>query len=343
MGPVQPQTSRTDRPRRGRRIARWVTAGVLVALVVVPLLWPVPELEDTVEPAELAGPDSRFVEIEGIDYHYVRSGEATCAVVFIHGAGAWTFSWEPVLDDIALRCTTVAFDRPGFGLTERPLRGDWDGPNPYTPATQADHTIALLDALGIEKAVLVGHSAGGGIATLAAARHPERIIGVVLEAPAIYVEGGPPGWVAALMRHVPSAERMGRLAMRTYLTEERGERLVRGAWADPDSVPAEVIDGYRVPLRANDWDRALWELVVAPRGESPADVLPLLVDIPTLVVAGDADTYVSYEQSARVAEALGAPLETFEDTGHIPHEERPERFASVLYRFLDDLEEAGVL
>lgn len=325
--------------RRAARVVVGVVLALLAALAVVPLLWPVPELEDTVEPAALAGPDSRFVEIEGIEYHYVRSGEATCAVILLHGAGAWTFSWKPVLDDIAQRCTVVAYDRPAFGLTGRPL--SWSGPNPYDPATQADHTIALMDALDIERAVLVGHSAGGAVATLAAERHPERVIGLVLEAPAVFVSGGPPALLRPLLR-TPQAKRIGPLFLRRVLDGDTGERAVRGAWADPQAVPDEVIAGYQVPLRARDWDRALWEWTAAPRSADPADAVTG-IRVPTLVVAGDRDTYVPYEQSAQVAEALGAPLKTFEGTGHIPHEERPERFASVLYRFLDDLEESGVL
>ncbi len=340
--PARPETAPPRRPPRGpaRRTRRTVAAALIVALLaalVVPLLWPVPPLPDAVEAAELAGPESRFVEVEGITYHYRLEGDDPCAVLFLHGFGASLFSWRESVADASARCTAVAFDRPAFGLTERPLDGEWEGPNPYSPTTQADHAIALMDALGIERAVLVGHSAGGAIAVIAAARHPERVRGLVLEAPAVLSSGGTPRLVRPLLA-TPQARRVGPLVLRRTLGGTRGEELVRAAWADPDAVSAETIEGYRRPLQVRDWDRALWELVIAPRPDDPAELLSG-VECPVLVIAGTEDRAVPFEDSARVAELLDARLATFEGVGHIPHEEAPERFASELYRFLDDLDE----
>ena len=330
-----------SRRSRALRIIAWVLVGLLVALLFIPLVWPVPEIPDAVEPADLAGPDSRFVEVGGLDYHYVSAGDDPCTVIFLHGFGASVFSWRETIPDAAARCTAIALDRPAFGLTERPLRGEWDGPNPYSPTTQADHTIELMDALGIDQAVLVGHSAGGAIAVLAAARHPDRVSGLVLEAPAIYRGGGTPRLLRPLLA-TPQARRIGPLLLRRTLGGDSGADLVRAAWADPSAVTDEVIEGYRAPLAIRDWDRALWELTIAPRPDDPVDALDA-VECPVLVVAGTEDRAVPYDDSVRVAEALGARLATFEETGHIPHEERPERFATELYRFLDDLDERGLL
>ncbi len=325
--------------RRGRRLVAIAVAAVLLAVLIVPLVWPVPPIPDTVEPTALAGPDSLFVEVAGIEYHVVIAGDEPCAVIYLHGFGASVFSWRETIADTSVRCTAIALDRPAFGLTERPLRGAWDGPNPYSPTTQADHTIALMDELGIERAVLVGHSAGGAVAALAAARYPERVRGLVLEAPAILHGGGTPAFVRPLLA-TPQARRIGPLLLRRSLAGDRGEDLVRAAWANTDAVTDETIEGYRLPLRVHDWDRALWELVIAPRPDDPADLLGE-IECPVLVVAGTEDRAVPYEDSARVAEILGARLATFEGIGHIPHEEAPERFASEIYRFLDDLTESG--
>ncbi|MDF1542718.1 MAG: alpha/beta hydrolase [Anaerosomatales bacterium] len=336
--PPDPSVAAPPRHGRARRLIAWVLLGLLAALLFVPLLWPVPEVPGAVEPRELAGPDSLFVEVGGVEHHYVRSGTGGRVVIFLHGFGASTFSWRDTLPDIAARATAIAFDRPGFGLTERKLRGEWEGPNPYSPTTQADNVIGLMDELGISQAVLVGHSAGGTIAVLAAARHPERVSGLVLEAPAIYTEGGAPRFVRPLLA-TPQARRIGPLIVRRALAGDTGERLVRAAWADPSAVTDEVIEGYRAPLAIRDWDRALWELTIAPRPDRAADALDS-IECPVLVVAGTEDGTVPYADSARVAEVLGARLATFEDTGHIPHEERPERFATELFRFLDELDPA---
>jgi pimeloyl-ACP methyl ester carboxylesterase len=334
MEPLDPPTP--ARRRRVLPVLGWAFIVLLALLLVVPLVWPVPDVPDAVEAADLAGPDSRFVEVGGVTYHYVRFGEGEPAVIFLHGFGASTFSWRDILPDIAERRQVVAFDRPAFGLTGRPLRGEWEGPNPYGLTAQADNTVALMDELGIGQAVLVGHSAGGAVAVLAAARHPDRISGLVLEAPAILAGGGTPSWIRPLLA-TPQARRIGPLFVRRILSGDSGADFVRAAWADPSAVTDEGIEGYRAPLTIRDWDKALWELTIAPRPDAPADALGL-IECPVLVVAGTEDGAVPYEDSVRVAEILGARLATFEETGHLPHEERPERFTTELYRFLDELE-----
>lgn len=335
------ETEQRHRGRRGWRILGWVLLALFAAATVLPLVWPLGRTPEGVDPTELAGPASRFVDIDGVWYHYERAGEEECTVIFLHGFGASTFSWRDTLADASARCTAIAFDRPGFGLTERPLGEDIGDPNPYSQTTQAEHVIELMDALGIEKAVLVGHSAGGTVAVLTAARHPERIIGLVLEAPAVLTGGGTPRLIRPILA-TPQARRVGPAFVRRVFDGPRGERFLRSAWADPDALTDEIIAGYRVPLEVRDWDRALWELTIAPRPDDPAELLDL-VTVPTLVVAGTEDTIVPYADSVRVAEILGARFAPFEETGHIPHEERPDRFVNELYRFLDDLDDSGVL
>ncbi|MBW6469392.1 MAG: hypothetical protein K0B85_09580, partial [Coriobacteriia bacterium] len=114
-----PAVTAPPRHSRVRRVVAWVLLGLLAALLFVPLLWPVPEVPGAVEPQELAGPDSLFIELGGVEHHYVLSGTGGRVVIFLHGFGASTFSWRDTLPDVAARATAIAFDRPGFGLTER--------------------------------------------------------------------------------------------------------------------------------------------------------------------------------------------------------------------------------
>lgn len=324
--------------RRGRTAAA-IALALVLALLVAPLVWPVGPVPGAVEPSELAWDDSRFVDVDGVEFHYLQQGDGECVVILLHGFGASAFSWRETLDDLSARCTVIAFDRPAFGLTERPTRGEWRDENPYTLTAAADQTIALMDALEIERAILVGHSAGGTVATIAASRYPERVRGLVLEAPAIYTQGGVPQWIRPVLA-TPQARRIGPLLLRRQLAGDAGEEFIRAAWADPSAVTEETLEGYRRPLRVADWDRALWEFTIAPRTADPVAALGSLT-MPTLVIAGEQDTYVPYEQSARLAEELRIRFVTFEDAGHIPHEEHPARFSNEIFRFLDDLVEAG--
>lgn len=336
---------------RPLRIALGTLAVLALAVLIIPLVWPIPPLEDTVPVEELAGDEARFAEVDGVRIHYVESGSASAERTFIlmHGFGASTFSWRDQLELLRDRGRVVAFDRPAFGFTER-LMPPYRGANPYSIEANADQLVGLMDELGIEKAVVVGHSAGGAAAVYAAARYPERIEALVLEAPAVYEARATPSLLSALLRS-PQARRVGPLFARR-IAGAQSDEFVRSAYADPDFATPEVLAGYRKPLSAENWDRGLWELIAAPRPRSAADVLQDVV-APTLVIAGDSDTFVEPANSEKVARTIeraqkdaghatpgypeGSTYVEFEDTGHLPHEERPEQFANEVFRFVDTL------
>src|SRR4030042_1807119 len=129
---------------------------LLVVVLVVPFLIPVPRLEGTVPVEQLADPDSRFADLNRVKVHYKVAGEGRPALVLLHGFAASVFSWREVMGPLAESHTVAAFDRPGFGLTKRPLPGGWQGQNPYSPEAQVDLTVALMDVLSIDRAVLIG-------------------------------------------------------------------------------------------------------------------------------------------------------------------------------------------
>jgi alpha-beta hydrolase superfamily lysophospholipase len=143
-----------------------VLAIILIAFLVGPYLIPLPKLGDLEPPEKLADPDSLFVEVDDIRVHCKLASDGGQSLILLHGFGASLFSWREVASELSRNRTVLAFDRVGFGLTERPRPGDWSGANPYTAESQVNLTVALMDELGIEKAVLIGHSAGGSIAAL---------------------------------------------------------------------------------------------------------------------------------------------------------------------------------
>lgn len=317
-----------------KSLARFIlVAAVVVVLVllVVPLVIPVPLLQDTLPPEQLADPDSRFVEIEGLGVHYKMLGQGEPTLLLLHGFGSSLFSWRDVSEPLARVGTVVAFDRPAFGLTERPLPGDWNGENPYSIDAQVRLAIGLLDELGVENAIFVGHSAGGSIAVLTALRHPERVQGLVLVSPAIYSGGGVPSWAGPVLR-IPQLRRVGPLLVRFLIT--RLERALPTAWHDPSKITPEVLAGYRKPLRVENWDRAFWEFLLAGRPLSLEKDLSRIA-VPTLVITGDDDTWVPTEQSVRLAGELpNAELMVIPNCGHVGHEECPEEFLEAVSSFV---------
>ena len=201
-------------------------------LVVEPFADPDPgPLPDLVPPSQLADPDSKFVAVDVrgtrvvVHYkeHVVRDepgdGDAdgkgkgstdepgVDALVCLHGANGSEFSFRRLLPRVAAaapgtRC--IAFDRPPYGLSTRPdppgrSSGDRSGDASssgvdfvYTAAGQAELTLALMDALGVRTAALLGHSAGAPVALDAALVAPERVRSYIAVAPAVFL-GDPPG------------------------------------------------------------------------------------------------------------------------------------------------------
>ncbi len=314
-----------------------IAAAVFVALVlVVPLVWPVPALEGTAEPPALARAGDKFVEVDGVRFAYRERGSANASrtILLLHGFGASTFSWRDQFELLSSDARVIAFDRPAFGLTERPLPGSFSAKvNPYALSASTVQTVELMDALGVERATLVGHSAGGLVAAAVTEQHPDRVEALVLEDPAIFATRGVSSALSPLLR-TPQMRRIGPLIARR-LAGPQGDAFVRRAFFDPSKVTTDVLAGYRYPLKARDWDKALWEFTAAPRDLDVAGRLGS-IGVPTLVIAGAEDRIVAVDSIERVAaEIPGAQLVVFPRTGHIPHEERPAEFAARVREFLD--------
>lgn len=283
----------------------------------------------------LADADSRFATFAGVEVHHKVAGDPQHpAVVLHHHFYGNVFTWRHVLADLGRDHLVAAFDRPGFGLTERPPI-DARSPSPYARETAAAITVELLDHLGVERAVLVGSSAGGTAALETYARAPERVRALVLLSPAITGDVGPPPAVRPLLRTAHAARLAPRLIAR-LAGEITLERIAR-SWHDPSRATADDLDPYLRPMRVEGWERGYLGVFGA---EDPPDLRALLprIEVPTLVVAGASDTVITPTWNRRTAAAIpGARLAVLPDCGHTPHEECPDALLTVVRGFLDAL------
>lgn len=313
------------------RVLLIVLGLLLLAVLVVPLIVPIPALENTVPPRQLADPDSQFVAVNGLDVHFKEMGEGGTPLILLHGFAASTFSWREVMQPLAQDRRVVAFDRPAFGLTERPMPGEWSGQNPYSADAASDLTVGLMDELGIDQGVLVGNSAGGTVALYTALRYPERVQALILVDPAVYSGGGSPGWLRPILTSA-QGRRIGPLFARAI--KNWGYRFGQSAWHDPSKFSDEIWAGFSRPLQADNWDRALWEFTQASRPLGLPEQLAEL-SMPVLVITGDDDRIVPTEQTVRLADGIaGAELVVIPACGHVPHEECPAAFLAAVDDFL---------
>lgn len=312
------------------RVSIIILAILAALLLVVPLIIPLPPEGERFPPEALADQDSQFATLNGIQVHYKTAGSGEPVYLLLHGFLANTFTWHRVYDELAQVGRVIAFDRPAFGLSGRPLK--WEGENPYGMASQVDLALALLDHLGVEKAVLVGNSAGGTVAAEIALAHPERVQALVLVDAAIYTGGGAPDWIKPLLA-TPQGRRIGLFVVRRITSGGSVSNLVELAWHDPSLVSMETLEGYRTTFQVENWDKALWEFTLASRASRLAERITA-VQAPVLVLTGDDDRIVPTEESIRLAgEIPSAELVVFPSCGHVPQEECPEAFLQAMREF----------
>ncbi|HNB53832.1 MAG TPA: hypothetical protein PK530_17935, partial [Anaerolineales bacterium] len=102
--------------KRLRKIILYILGFLLLALLIGPFLIPIPPLENTVSPAQLADADSQFIDINGLTVHYKETGSGDTVFILLHGFAASEFSWREVMEPLAAYGRVIAFDRPAFGL-----------------------------------------------------------------------------------------------------------------------------------------------------------------------------------------------------------------------------------
>jgi pimeloyl-ACP methyl ester carboxylesterase len=316
-----------------RRAGLFVLAGGVTAVLVGPFLIPVPPLKGTFPPRQLADDDSEFIEINGLDIHVKSMGQGEPVFVLLHGFAASLYSWRAVMEPLSQLGTVIAFDRPGFGLSEHPLT--WHGQNPYSQEAQVELVTGLLDHFGVKNAILVGNSAGGTVSMQVALAHPERVSALILVDPAVYIGRRTPGWLHYLFDS-PQMRHMGPLLSRQIL--KHGQDLIKLAWHDPSKLPVDMLEYYQKPFQVENWDKTLWEFTLASRPTGLTECLDEFT-LPILVITGDDDRIVPTEDSIRLAGELpNASLEVIFQAGHIPHEEKPKEFIEAVTNFLYKLQ-----
>jgi len=301
---------------------------VVFLALVGPFFVPVSPLPGTVPPQQLADPDSQFVQIKGLSVHLKILGQGKPVFILLHGFGASLFSWHAVMEPLSRYGMVIAYDRPAFGLTERPLA--WTGVNPYGPEENMSLLLGLMDQFNIQKAILVGNSAGGTLAMQFTLAHPERVQALVLVDPA--TEGaGVPTWVR-LLGLTPEMRHVGPLFVRSV--QNSGLDIIRKAWHDPSRITQATYDGYTKPLKAINWDKALWDFTMANHDPGLIQQLPDF-HLPILVITGDDDRIIPTAGSIKLAGELpGAKLAIIKDAGHVPHEEQPAEFMQAMNAFI---------
>ena len=264
-----------------------------------------------------------------------RTAGSGPAVVLIHGMVNNSRHWESVALSLADDHTVIAPDLIGHGDSAA-VRGD------YSLGAHAASIRDLLTAIGVERASVVGHSLGGGIAMQFFYQFPQRT-----ERLALVSSGGLGHEVSPLLRGaaLPGASTMLRLAAHRgvlSLLERAGERL-RERGSRKDAYVRAIVRALR-PLAVSSSRTAFLQTlrsVIDVHGQrvSAVDRLHLLTTFPTLIVWGERDHTIPLAHGRAAHEAIpGSRFETLPRAAHFPHLEDPAGLSRVRREFLETTE-----
>ncbi|MDX2160006.1 MAG: alpha/beta hydrolase [bacterium] len=326
-------------PPRVRRMA-WLPLFLLTAVVAVLVVLVLNRTSGTarVRPADqtetTAGQtfNHYFTEAAGITWHHVETGDGD-PIVFLHGIpGAW-FSWHSVMAQLSDQYRTVALDMKGLGLTE-------PGSSTFNLSVVAGETVALLDALGIERFALVSHEWGAVAASYIAAQYPQRVthlirlqtpisdaalaqINTLKSVPSIgmAVLGDGEGFVRRMYTGAVSSLLMANVPGNVVTVPLEESVIARIAQEfSYAGIPQAIVNYY------TDTPTQLRETLFALAADTP---------MPVLLLQADSDPIQPLTFYTDAAAAFpNAVYRVIPNAGHAPMLEQPETVAGLIHSFV---------
>lgn len=268
----------------------------------------------------LPGPyaSRKFYKIasNGIHINVEEQGRGDMALVFLHYWGGSVRTWKYVMPPLTSFYRTIANDHRGWGDSDAPADG-------YTLADHADDALGVVEALGIKRYVVIGHSMGGKVATFLASRRPEGLAGLVVMGAAF---PAPLEFTLEVLEGVVHA----------YDTREAVEatldNMILGKPIDPTDREQVVEDSLRgAPQAVQAW----------PRRTGQEDICDLVsaINVPTLAIYGDKDQVHSADSAKEepIPRIPGGVLEVLPGTGHLYPLESPTDVVRLIDQFAREL------
>lgn len=264
-------------------------------------------------------PTGRLIDVDGVQVHYAELGRGE-PLVLLHGNGSMLqdFMSSGFVKEAAKSYRVIAFDRPGYGYSDRPRSTIW------TPAAQAELLRSALRQIGVARALVLGHSWGASVAIALALEHPEMVRGLILEsgyyyasvrADVVLMSGPAVPLVGDILRYTVSPP-VARLMWPAMIRKLFSPAPVAATFA---AVPSEMATRPS-QLRASAAESALMiPDAVAFQGRYGE------LEMPVAIVAGSGDKIVDVDdQAVRLHRELpSSSLHVVEGCGHMVHHTSP--------------------
>jgi pimeloyl-ACP methyl ester carboxylesterase len=309
------------------RLLRWSALILVVVLFAgMGLSWAPDRSVDSLKERWAPAP-SQFIPLQGMQVHLRDEGprDDPEPIVLIHGTSASLHTWDGWTAALKGQRRVIRMDLPGFGLTGPAPDGD------YRMTRYGDFIAALLDQLGVRRAVLAGNSLGGGVAWRTAVQHPERVSRLVL----VDASGYP-----LQSTSVPLGFRLAQIewlkpVLSRLLPRRMIESSVRNVFANPDTVTPELVDRYyELTLRAGNRESLTQRMKLRETDAQSAGLIATIGQ-PTLILWGAQDRLIPEPSGQRFHHDIaGSQYVVFDSLGHVPQEEDPQRSMAEVLKFL---------
>jgi len=276
-----------------------------------------------------------YAQIGGVKLHYAKAGDGEKLVVLLHGFPEFWYSWRFQLEDLSDEYTIVAPDLRGYNWSDKPLHV-----SDYKIDKIVDDILGLIGHLGFEKAAIVGHDWGAGVAWAIAMHHPEYVWKLVcMQVPPLWIWQKNmslkqffaswymlffqipqlPEWLLSRENFAPMANLMRQSATNKEIFTDEVLEKYKEAWREPLALSSGI--NY---YRANVLDRLI-------KRQAPSKV-----SMPTLFIYGEKDTAILPETVAGVKEAVDAQYQEVRipESGHWVQQEAAEAVNDSLREFL---------
>lgn len=270
-------------------------------------------------------PAGRFVDVSGARLHVVERGEGP-ALLLVHGLGGQLGNFTyGIVDRLAGRCRVVAVDLPGSGYSQRAPGAS------AALSAQADALAALIETLGLDRPVVVGHSLGGAVALALAQRRPERVAGLALVAPLTRPTPVPaPFW--GLMIASPRLRALVAWTLAAPANLAMRKAMLARVFA-PEPVPPDFATrgGALLTLRPSHFIAASEDLAAIPQDLPAMTLRYSAMRLPVSVLFGRGDRILDPREQGEglAAELPGATL-TLVEGGHMLPVTQPELTAQFI-------------
>jgi pimeloyl-ACP methyl ester carboxylesterase len=262
------------------------------------------------------------VDVDGSAVHYIDVGHGP-VIVMLHGFGGSTYSYRHLIPAFSQDHRVIAVDLKGFGYSERRAETG------LSATSQVAMLHELLDRCAVSRAVIIGHSMGGGIALRFAATHPGMVTALVLAASVTGEEGAArermrvvPGWLLRPLLPV--------------LAGIAASRLLKLMYVDQSKITPDVRDEYMRPARIKGSMDGLLAMMRDRATDPPVD--DARVTMPVLLLCGAQDAVVPLRAAHRLCERIRqARIVVIERAAHGLLEERPHECVAAIRDFLGNV------